>query len=458
MNSFTIGVSLSRRARVREWGRPRSFGSRLQAPIRVNAVAGTEHGTGLGRWHCGTWQVGDPGPVSRLLAPDKPVFALLQPYLGVAAEGVSQRYEASSLSDAAAWWSRALESVEQESELPGHPTTGPLAFLVMPFDPTEGQSISVIVPSDIAVREIAGDGAVTAWRTWVSPSVPHPGKLEREDPPRRPAGARVVDDGVDAFRMRVIGAQERLNTPGPHKIVVTREVQVRADAPLDLRWILRELERTCPGLAIFTVDGLIGASPQVLLQRSNNLVRTQVLSGSALTGREDFPAELSAMLRPGSATFTRHKDSAASTVAALTPHALARPHPSGPTLRRLPGVSHLVSDVTTVVADDVDTLELLELLHPPVDTVGLPYADAARWIAENEGLDRGRFTAPVGWLDAQGNAVFVVALRCGQLSDDGCGMRLFADVAVIPELSVDEAVELSTVKLAAMCAALGLTE
>lgn len=390
------------------------------------------------------------------MSADAPACAFLQPYHAMITQGEAARFQATTLAEVARWWTRTVDELEQESDLPGHPTTGPIAFVAMPFDASAERPITAIVPSEVLVREKMPDGSTLAWRTWITEQEPGDPTVRKEEAPRRPLGVEILDDGLAAFRSRVAVAADYVNAEAARKLVVCREVVVRAQAPIDLRWVVRDLERTCPGLAIFSVDGLIGASPQVVLHRNRGLVRTQVLSGSAPTDDDELPVRLTDMLRPGSPVFQRHKDSVDVTVAQLAEAALARPHPSGPTLRRLPGVAHLKTDVTTVVDDSSSTLELLDRLHPGVDMVGLPYDRANGWLREFEGLDRRRFAAPVGWIDGAGNATFALSLRCGELEPDGVTMRLFAEVAIIQGLGEDEAVQLSNIKLRAMCGALGL--
>ena len=62
---------------------------------------------------------------------------------------------------------------------------------------------------------------------------------------------------------------------------------------------------------------------------------------------------------------------------------------------------------------------------------GTPTERARDLIAELEGLDRGRYAGPVGWVDAEGNGQFAIALRSGQLAADGCSVRLFAGGGIV---------------------------
>ena len=71
------------------------------------------------------------------------------------------------------------------------------------------------------------------------------------------------------------------------------------------------------------------------------------------------------------------------------------------------------------------------VLHPSAAVCGTPTALAASVLAELEGFDRGRYAGPVGWLDASGDGEFAIALRCGQVSPEGTGIRLFAGGGIV---------------------------
>jgi menaquinone-specific isochorismate synthase len=52
-------------------------------------------------------------------------------------------------------------------------------------------------------------------------------------------------------------------------------------------------------------------------------------------------------------------------------------------------------------------------------------------IAELEPFDRGRYAGPVGWIGADGDGEWAIALRGGQL--DGVEVRAFAGCGIVAE-------------------------
>src|SRR5699024_12671953 len=106
---------------------------------------------------------------------------------------------------------------------------------------------------------------------------------------------------------------------------------------------------------------------------------------------------------------------------------------SSPTRRssdlHLPNVMHLASDVTAVLRQDhaeMSSLQVAALLHPTAAVCGTPTARAAEAIAAHEGMDRGRYAGPVGWLGADGDGEWGIALRSAQIDRSGRSVRMVA--------------------------------
>jgi menaquinone-specific isochorismate synthase len=108
---------------------------------------------------------------------------------------------------------------------------------------------------------------------------------------------------------------------------------------------------------------------------------------------------------------------------------------------RLRNVQHLATDVTGHLADGSDVLDLAGALHPTAAVCGTPTDVAMRVIRELEGMDRGRYAGPVGWLGTGGDGEFGIALRCARV--DGARLRLFAGCGIVagsdPEAELAEA-------------------
>ena len=132
-----------------------------------------------------------------------------------------------------------------------------------------------------------------------------------------------------------------------------------------------------------------------------------------------------------------------SVVEGLSRHCSSVEVPALPFVLELRNVMHLATDVQGVVSDGATSLELVASLHPSAAVCGSPTDVALQVIREIEGLHRGRYAGPVGWMDAAGDGEWGIALRCAELDpDDPCRLRLFAGCGIVAgSRSVDELAE-----------------
>ena len=87
-------------------------------------------------------------------------------------------------------------------------------------------------------------------------------------------------------------------------------------------------------------------------------------------------------------------------------------------------------------------------MHPTAAVGGTPREVAVPLIAALEGMDRGRYTGPVGWVDADGDGELGIALRCALL--DGPVARLFAGCGIVADSDPDTEVREAAAKLLAV--------
>ena len=97
-----------------------------------------------------------------------------------------------------------------------------------------------------------------------------------------------------------------------------------------------------------------------------------------------------------------------------------------------PAYSTILCDIWGVVHDGATSLQLVASLHPSAAVCGAPTEVALELIRELEGMDRGRYAGPVGWLDASGDGEWGIALRCAEVDpQDPSRLRLFAGCGIV---------------------------
>jgi menaquinone-specific isochorismate synthase len=181
------------------------------------------------------------------------------------------------------------------------------------------------------------------------------------------------------------------------------------------------------------VDGLVGATPELLARVDRSLVTSRVLAGTIRpTGDEVADLAHAAALARSSKDREEHEYAVESVTRVLAEHCSSFNVPEAPSVIHLPNVMHLSSDVTGVLADATTSLELVAALHPSAAVCGTPTDAAARLLKELEGLDRGRYAGPVGWMDATGDGEWCIALRAAEINrEDPSRLRLFAGCGIV---------------------------
>ena len=375
-----------------------------------------------------TVAIDDPGPLlSRLPAGD--AYAWVRQGDGIVGYGEVTRHKPESIAEADAWFRDLAAGTEVTDELDDPPAgAGLMAFGSFVFDPenTAGQSV-LVVPQVVLGRRNG-----QSWLTWVGDDVP---QLPLGTPPVPPDDVRFSPGGLDevAWPAAVAEAVGRIGRGDVGKVVLARDVVAEAANDLDPRWLAGRLAAAYPRCWTFLVDGLVGASPEMLVKREAGLVMSRVLAGTIRrTGDDDRDLNLAAALAKSSKDLQEHEYAVASVARALAPFCSGMNVPEAPYILGLPNVLHLATDVTGVAEPGVSALALAAALHPSAAVCGTPTDRARAVIAELEHLDRERYAGPVGWMDAAGNGEWAIALRCGLISaTDPRQIRLFAGCGIV---------------------------
>ena len=236
------------------------------------------------------------------------------------------------------------------------------------------------------------------------------------------------------FEAAVEGATARIAAGEMSKVVLAREVIVSAAAahdPAALFGAMREQFPACFCFCCGTPEAaFIGASPELLVRRSGASASTVALAGS--TRRSSDPAvddHLGEQLLRSDKDRREQRIVAERIVRALRPHAVWVQEAGEPEIVKVANIQHLATPIVAQLAEPHSAIALAGMLHPTPAVGGEPWPAAAAAIAELEGMDRGWYAAPVGWMDATEDGEFCVALRSALLRDREA--HLFAGVGVV---------------------------
>lgn len=350
-----------------------------------------------------------------------------------------------------------LAAIEVDDEV-GGPGTGPVAFGALPFrrDP----AASLVVPEIVWGR--AEDG--TRWVTTIGPADRPMADLGSScTPPATPARPQPHRVTISPVRPaawwceRVAEATKAMAAAGPgglRKVVLAREVLVEADRAFDRAAVLARLRAAYPGCFLYQVDGFLGASPELLVSRTGDVVRAQPMAGTAPRGGDPTTdARLGAALL-ASATYRReHQITIDMVHDTLLPWCSYLDYEAEPSVVGVANVQHLATLVEGRLSQPAPSvIDLVAALHPTPAVNGWPRDLAYQWIEEHEGFDRGRYAGAVGWVDGRGNGTWAVSIRGADVS--GTTARVCAGNGIVA--GSDPATELAETqaKLQAVLSAL----
>ncbi len=354
---------------------------------------------------------------------------------GLAGIGTALRLEFSGpgrMTDAALAWRRVVEAATVTDPL-ARTGTGLLAFGAFAFDESSAEASVLIVPQVIVGRE---DGQCWVTRIWPTGS----------DAPDTPLELHPLGDEyrvalgpgsllAAGYRAAVAEAVGRIAAQDLSKVVLARDLAGRLPAGADRRRPITELALGYPDCWTYAVDGLFGSSPETLIRADHGEVNARVLAGTISRGADPVAdTEAALALATSTKDGDEHEFAVQSVLQSLRPHTSHIATSEIPFTVKLPNLWHLATDLEGTLSDGSTSLDLIAALHPTAAVAGTPTASALALIRELEPFDRGRYAGPVGWVGADGDGEWAIALRCAQVGPDGdvtayagCGIVLDSD-------------------------------
>lgn len=339
----------------------------------------------------------------------------------------------------------------EASRVLGTAGSGGLLVGALPFDrlaaahlvlPEHAGPFSGISAADAAVQQ-----ARRAWRL-----------TERSSP-----------SGYRSMVERALTQLRQSNSPEPPhlvKVVLARMVEFQAPAPIDPLRVLARLaadssaDTFCvplPGRPGGAARTLVGASPELLIDRRGSAITSTPMAGSA--PRQSDPEadrDTARALSESAKNLWEHRLVVEFVLDTLTPYCRGVRAPERPVLAATKTMWHLATPIDGTLKRDVSSLELAAALHPTPAVCGTPRAEARTAIDALEPFDRGFFTGAVGWCDAAGDGRWTVAIRCAEL--EGATARLFAGAGIVAGSDPEEERAETSAKLRTMLRALGIDE
>jgi menaquinone-specific isochorismate synthase len=384
---------------------------------------------------------------------------------GLAGRGIAARLEWPGGDAAAAAQAVATElaGIEADDEV-GLAGCGPVAFGALPFAP--GAPSVLTVPKVAAGR--AEDG--TRWITTIADVDTDAGRGAGADgTPDGGAPALEAADapipGVRRFSVEAARAPEdwcalveqatKAMAGGAFaKVVLARQIDIATDAPIDRLAVLERLRSAYPGCHLVSIDGLVAASPELLVSVTGDIVRSHPMAGTAPRGGDPTTDQrLAASLLASTKDRQEHQITIDMVHDTLLPWCSYLDYEAEPSVVAVANVQHLATLVEGRLSQPAPSvLELVAALHPTPAVAGWPRDDAVAWIAEHEGIDRLRYAGTAGWVDAAGNGTWAVSVRCAEI--EGSSARLCAGNGIVPDSDPPTELAETRAKLQALLSAI----
>lgn len=329
---------------------------------------------------------------------------------------------------------------------------GPIALGWHPFDGVAGEAV---IP-----RVIVGKKA--GHPTWVCYVEHHEDAVEealRPSVSHITAPARYAISpgvGVDHYLRAVEAARDAVRSGVITKAVIARDIVITSSEAIDIATLLRRLRTSFGSSYRYSLDGFVGASPELLVERRGDSVSSHPLAGTTpRTGDPDTDSRLASELRASEKNQIEHRVVIDMVHDTLLPWCSYLDWQPEPEVVPVANVQHLGTRVEGTLSQPLPhVLELVKALSPTPALGGHPRKEAIDLITRVEGMQRGRYGGAVGWFDREGNGTWAVAIRCAEFSNDRRTARLFAGGGIVAESDPQAELAETQAKFQAMLAAI----
>jgi isochorismate synthase len=275
-----------------------------------------------------------------------------------------------------------------------------------------------------------------------------------------------TDPSPDIFGSSVAAGLEAMagSDGALQKIVLSRSIKVFASREFSIAELMSRLARD-ESITVFATPlrqpemggaMLVGATPELLVEKRGNHIASHPLAGSAKRHKDEAEDRRSAdSLWNSDKDRREHAMVVESIMDLLTPYCTELSAPDGMALRATASMWHLGTRIVGRLKDSSAPSEhFVSLLHPTPAVCGVPRMAAHSKISELETYDRGFYAGAVGWCDSAGDGRWYVSIRCAEV--EGSNARLYAGAGVVPGSTPQGEVAETAAKFRAMLDAFGI--
>ena len=360
--------------------------------------------------------------------------------VGFAGQGIAHSISA----DTAAEFLRTIEHDNQTSLDVGPIAIGNIAFQRM-------APATLVIPRKVVGKDEAGN----CWITTIDDASPTISPALASQPKPSTFNVQPITP-IETYKKAVLAARDAVRSGAITKAVIAREIRVTSSIPIDVHAVLLRLRATFARSYRYSINGFIGASPELLVEIKGDRIRSHPLAGTTpRTGDPKTDDELARKLIASMKDQVEHRVVIDAIHEMLLPWCSYLDWEPEPSVLQVANVQHL----GTLIEGHLRTvrpsvMEIVRTLSPTPALGGHPRDAALALIAEVEELDRGPYGGAVGWVDGSGNGTWAVAIRCAELSDDRLTARLIAGGGIVAASDPDAELAETQAKFQAMLSAI----
>ncbi len=339
--------------------------------------------------------------------------------------------------EAQAWWEKLADNALVADNI-DRPGSGLMAFGAFTFSEYSARKSVLIVPERIVGIDEYGAFETRIERDRVATQLDSYSAADSPTPitQRGWVGSSVTEQ---RFLSLVKEVRELIQSGHLHKVVLARDLEHKLPPDFSPGGLVGKLAESYPDTFVFSVDGLIGASPETLASVRSQHLSLRVLAGSAKRGVDegDDQQQASALATSGK-DLDEHRFAVQNVLQTLEAHDITAVADEAPFQLKLPNLWHLATDIRGVLPGSTGSIQVIGSLHPTAAVAGSPTPAAIKVIDTLEGLDRGRYAGPVGWVDGNGDGDWAIALRCAQIDKQAHTITAYAGAGVVAESNATE--------------------
>ena len=360
--------------------------------------------------------------------------------VGFAGQGIAHIISA----DTAADFLRTIDHDNQTSLDVGPIAIGNIAFQRM-------APATLVIPRKVVGKDEAGN----CWITTIDDASPTISPALASQPKPSTFNVQPITP-IETYKKAVLAARDAVRSGAITKAVIAREIRVTSSIPIDVHAVLLRLRATFARSYRYSINGFIGASPELLVEIKGDRIRSHPLAGTTpRTGDPKTDDELARKLIASMKDQVEHRVVIDAIHEMLLPWCSYLDWEPEPSVLQVANVQHLgtlIEGHLSAVRPSV--MEIVRTLSPTPALGGHPRDAALALIAEAEELDRGPYGGAVGWVDGLGNGTWAVAIRCAELSDDRLTARLIAGGGIVAASDPDAELAETQAKFQAMLSAI----